>query len=432
MEYWTGQLESHAFPTTRLPLYPVHDDPAQGLFYCPIPGHFTLTVRVPIPKVRDGSRESEPPMCYSYRGFSEFWVPFADREDLPSVRYMLDMCAADKPLTMWEARTYFEGHDPPDIFGSNDATVFKTNVTCVASDLAPTKVQQRDQVALLAKSVYGKGTAVLPGSGVDSLGYWQADMTVGKTAGSLYYQPQKEHCFETFTQGFYKTHQEWCTTQSTHPTFHWTPYHTSRALWIMTPAEIHKCLQRPTRLYGDSLMHQFRRSINCLAQGYAGIHDYQYRTLLTEGSALDITVLFPPRDAQHSLSDEEIDTVLQFYHVAEEFEDEDVYEIWAIGMWVVPHVPTQDFARGIHRWFARLKARKEYMRSKPFVTLLTSPASEPIIPIDAGWQTADRAYIWNQLILEIAPQYDIPVIDTFWPTVHRFDARADNAHFCDS
>lgn len=428
-EYWTGAMESKSKPLARVPFYPAANDPAQGVLYCPKAGIYTLTVRIPVPKVHDGSRDIEPPSCLTYRGFPEFW---SGREiKTPAVARMMNMCVPDTNLSMQEARRFIGGYHPPDIHGLDKSLVFKSRIKCVPRKKKHTTDTRRRMLAALAKRVYGTAqAALLPSDGIESLGYWEKSSVVGKTKGSLSYQPQPEHCPQTFTQGVFKTHQEWCTTQSSAPTFHWVPFYDSREQWILTPAEIETCLAKPIRLFGDSIMHQYRRSFDCLARGYAGLMDFQYRPVMFSGLALEFNPIFAPRDAQGYVADAELDWTFQ-YHIQQDNANEPTIEVWAVGAWVVPHIPVDDFARGIHRWFARAHAHRAFTGNKIFVTLLTSPSSQPIVPTDAGWQTADRVYIWNQLILQIALQYDMPVIDTFWPTVHRFDARADNCHYCE-
>lgn len=97
-----------------------------------------------------------------------------------------------------------------------------------------------------------------------------------------------------------------------------------------------------------------------------------------------------------------------------------------------------DWHRGLTRLAlhtVRFLQTAEGQRHRVFWAMVTSPSSDASpyerSSKDSLWTTATRAFRFNEVLKEVALEFDIPLIDMFWPTVNRFDGRTDNCHFCD-
>lgn len=410
----------------RVPVYPASNDPAQGLLYCPRNGVYTFTVRIPKRRVLNGLRDNEPPACGPYHMFASFWANSEKDTVHTLARKMIDLCSH----TVKTPVGIVEGSYPPDVLGHAASVVFTANVIC-ADPPDQSLAQQSKQLNYLAERVYGTNANALAGKAVETLGYWSNDTVVGATVGTTSFQPHPDFCPDTFDTRplLFKTHQEHCKNQESLPTFRWTPFTKTREEWLLSPGEIASCIKQPISLYGDSIMHQYRRGLSCLFAGYAGLNASDFGPIKQVGLALELAPAFSSRDVGVNYTDAELDSLLKLTRPPEQANE---IEVWAIGSWIAPFLPSIDFGRGIHRVFARIQARSKLHNTRPYIALLNSVSSDPTTPFEVGWQTVDRHHLFNQLVLANAANYGIKVIDTFWPTVHRFDARADNAHYCDT
>lgn len=441
--YWTAKLEPNDGLGMIVPVYKSHRDANQAWVYAPFAGTYNLSVHIPVPHDDAYPTDFDPPTCLSYswlnpKKLPDWWSNLLSRA--PRILdHMMDFCSGfggtqgeDINGDDFTQPGFGGAFPPPRVKNLTASLVYQTTLHFGQARKNLDESQLTAELNEAAEKIYGIRASLLEPSPAEKLGYWYKDDVVTTEPGSFSFQPQPDTCHFSFSETG-KTHQDACRNQSTDPTYRFTAFHKQRRQWLLPPNGIARCIDRLPKLsmYGDSKMWELWRASNCLFEGYAGLDPDVFRNKLSPHPLLlDPMPLFAPRDANLAfISDSEMDAILDL----QENPEQGTVELWQIGMWPVSYVSSFEFSRGLHRLFSHVSKRRDSFGTKPYIVLVTSPNSMPTgegyVP---HWQTAERAYVWNQALSDVAQYYTIPVVDNFWPTIFRFDARVDNCHFCES
>lgn len=111
--------------------------------------------------------------------------------------------------------------------------------------------------------------------------------------------------------------------------------------------------------------------------------------------------------------------------------------VYLNGMWPLSYVPSTDWARGLRRLLHHIgtfKTSNGNNGTRHWLGQVTSPHFFNIEKrvFDPGWQTASRAHQYNNILRQVALEFNANMIDTYSLTVPLYERRTDNCHFCDS
>lgn len=425
--FWMAQLNSLTNDDMLVPVYKAHDDSRRGIFYVPQPGSFKLTIRISRPNPSDERLEWEPPHCYMYwsMGHSLRVMSEGGSTAYDQMRRFCGLNGLEIPG--WDfANSHGSSFDPVPISKHADSVFFESTVHFEVQGLL-SNAQVREQMAALARQVFGPSASMFRDSGISALGFWAKDGIVGKTPGTPTYQPQFEHCKLQYSDYYGNLHGAACSAIKG-PVYRWTSYTQSRQEWMPSAEALTRCVNRKTiRVYGDSLSAALFRNLICLLDGYASLtkgidYSLEHHQIQTE-----IGPFYAPREAQSEVSYPDSEKLLW---TNDAYGTVDI-ELWLFGMWPISYIPSSEWARGHDQTLRHIKHHADRRKVKATIITATSPQSDPSHPTEPMWQTVDRAHLWNALLRDAARHHDLPLIDVFWPTATRFDARIDNCHFCE-
>ena len=287
----------------------------------------------------------------------------------------------------------------------------------------------------LYHSVYRNASLLLVHN---TIGYWQrrpASSTTPALPGTSMYQPEPTGCPTTFY--FHNITKQLPRCNFSAPALQWHPTFGSRAAFLASPSAIREYVNRTmTVVVGDSLGAAVWRGLRCVVRGYAQVKQNALVDLrvLWSKTPLEMMAMFPPLGALLEPSYAEFVSLI--VHSSGGYNPGgDTVFVWNVGMWMVSWVASSDWNRGLLRLMRfikqyaaeRLAATGE--RQRHYFNMLTGVHSTD--DHDPNWQTASRVYRWNVLLLQVAVQHSMPLIDLHSPSSVRPDARVDNCHYCD-
>lgn len=419
LSYWTATLRTVDGDPRRasviLPVYPASNDSRLALLYVPehLHGTYELVVRIPRPLPGDDDPyEIDPSDCLIYwiSDESQMHPPYLDSKVWLKLR---KFCCIEQsePWEWTKSVEYGGGRNQVPVEPYNRTVVFRARVSVTKDTERPSAASVDQILADLRSWVYGSASSNVP---KQSLGYWQSYHSPSNSLGSTHYLPLVGQCPVSDEAAL--KHPE-CAENRAMSSLRWTPFGSRREDWLLRPQQLKTCLRKKkVRIYGDSLGLGLNRGLTCFLSGYAGLAEGIDWDLQHYRLAVGISPFFAPRMA--GVDEIDLEDGAKLLGIDDATSRPDI-EIWLAWMWQISYVPSSEWVRGIDRMLRTIKALANERGVTAYIAMATSPQNDPKPGDAVAWQTSDRSYQWNTIMQSAARRHDLPLIDTFWPTVHR-------------
>ena len=440
--YWLGSVSMDGVDG---PLVPLHRSvpgaalpPHCAAFVLPRAGVWTIELQQPQKRVLPND-DREPNHCIPLMTAPNFTRLHSLAQTSAVFDGVLHSCGWTADMTAEEGRLLVANQtiSPPQSARVSERTIARHRFTVPsANDDNNTVTADGAEVSQqLYRSVYGNASGLLAHN---ALGYWQRRSASALPAPrTVHYQPEPLGCPTTFY--FHNLTGDLARCNFTTPALQWHPTFGSRVSFLASPLAVLRYVNRTvTVVVGDSLGAAIWRGLRCTVRGYAAV---QRGSLVNERvqlshNAIDMLAMFPPLSALVEPSYAEfVQTIVRPPRTDGFQPGGSTVLVWNIGMWMVSHVSSSDWPRGLHRLmtfveqYATERRAATGERQRHYFTTLTGVHTLNGQP---KWQTATRVSNWNVLLLQVAALHRMPLIDLHSPSSVRADARLDNCHYCDT